>query len=196
MSTILEKYLPQNAISLVSSWFVETKVHLTIKKPRQSKFGDFRPGINGNPHKISVNGDLNPYHFLITLTHEFAHVYTWLKFKNSVKPHGEEWKNTYTVLLHKLIDLNCFPKELNQALIQHSNRPKASSCSDPQLFRVLKQYDEKEHVLLEDLQTGEHFYFRNRLFLKGLKRRSRFECVDQSNGKTYLINGQASIQYS
>lgn len=194
MSKVLEKYIPQAAIPIVQHWFYETKTHLTIKAPRMTKFGDFRPSFKGKPHRISVNGDLNPYHFLITLTHEFAHVYTWMKYKQSVPPHGMEWKNTYAKMLKQLIDLNCFPEILEEVLIKHLNNPRASSVSDAILFKTLRSLDDKETLSLDQVEEGAIFQFRNRKFKKGIKRRVRYECMDLSNGKVYLINGQANIE--
>lgn len=194
MNSILQKYIPHISIPVVSSWFLETKAHLTIKKPRQTKYGDFRPAYQNKPHRISVNGDLNEFHFLITLTHEFAHVYTWIEYKNTVKPHGEEWKSIYSKMLLELIELKSFPNELNKILIQHITRPKASSCSDPALFKALKSYDVNQGIILEDISIGEVFVFRNRQFIRGNKRRTRIECVDNSNGKIYLINSQANVE--
>lgn len=193
MNEILEKYIPSASIPIISLWFKETQAHLTIKKPRLSKYGDFRPAYRNLPHRISVNGDLNPYHFLITLTHEFAHVFTWIKYKNSVKPHGDEWKSIYSRMLTQLIKQECFPKELITVLNQHINSPTASSCTDSTLFAALKKHDLKQSLLLMDLTVGDTFYFRKRHFIKGKKRRTRYECIDQSNSKTYLINGQANV---
>ena len=41
-----------------------------------------------NNHRISVNGNLNKYSFLITLIHELAHLLTFTQYKNRVDPHG------------------------------------------------------------------------------------------------------------
>ena len=54
--------------------------------------------------KITVNGDLNPYSFLITTIHEFAHLVTFEEYQGRVKPHGKEWQLTYSKMLYPVIE--------------------------------------------------------------------------------------------
>lgn len=196
MSKVLLKYIPESALSLVNSWYREYDFHLRISKSRKSKFGDFRPAYQGKPNRISVNGDLNQYHFLITLTHEIAHVACWTKYKSTVNPHGAEWKNIYSQMLKQLMSAVEFPEDVNHSLIKHLNRPKASSCSDPDLFKVLKRYNASSNtVFLEELEQGEHFTLHEtRIFSKGKKRRTRFECVELKSQKLYLVSGHAEVE--
>ncbi len=51
---------------------------IRLAAPRKSKWGDFRWQA-GQPSQISINRDLSPEAFLITLLHEFAHaqVHAW-----------------------------------------------------------------------------------------------------------------------
>ena len=44
-----------------------------------------------------MNNNLNKYSFLITITHEIAHMMIWEKHQNKVDPHGEEWKMPATI---------------------------------------------------------------------------------------------------
>ncbi|MEQ8908216.1 MAG: SprT-like domain-containing protein [Vicingaceae bacterium] len=196
MPTVLLKYIPEASLPLVAEWLKAYKLHLKISKSRKTKLGDFRPANGGKPARISVNGDLNPYHFLITLTHEVAHAAVWEKYRRKALPHGKEWQNTYSQMLDQMRKRVDFPKELNAALDQHLNQPKASSCSDPNLYRALKKLNpQTNEVLLEDLAEGSIFSFhKKRVFKKGAKRRSRFECVDQKNKKLYLISGLAEVE--
>ena len=54
----------------------------------------WKPGTRGRGrphHRISVNENLNPYAFLITLLHEVAHMTTWEKHRlrmRRCRPHG------------------------------------------------------------------------------------------------------------
>ena len=197
MSKILLKYIPEEAIPLVSSWFKEYQFHLRITKSRTSKFGDFRPAFKGKPNRISVNGDLNKYHFLITLTHEAAHAACWEKFKGKVLPHGVEWQNIYSQLLKEVIGLVSFPENLLMALKRHLNKPKASSCSDPNLYKAIKLYDEVEndHIYLDSLNFGELFTVNGKkVFRKGEKRRSRYECEEINSKRLYLVSGHAEVK--
>ena len=196
MSKVLLKYLPEESFPLVSEWFKRYDFHLKISKSRKTKLGDFRPAYKGKPNRISVNGDLNPYHFLLTLTHEVAHAATWEKFQNKVHPHGNEWKNIYSNLLKDMLEVVHFPEELVREIKLHLASPKASSCSDPQLYKALKRFDQDSKLIyLEELAIGEDFLLHGkRMFRKGKLRRSRFECIELSSRKTYLIHGHAEVQ--
>jgi hypothetical protein len=177
-------------------WYNEHHFHLRISKSRTSKFGDFRPAFKEKPNRISVNGDLNQYHFLVTLTHEVAHVANWNQHKNKVSPHGKEWQNTYSELLKELLQTVDFPDDLLTALNRHLKRPKASSCSDPILFKSLSNYNQQQKsIFLEDLPEGIVFSTRgSRIFKKGKKRRTRYECLEVNSQRIYLVSGHAEVE--
>jgi len=75
----LNAYLPDGAFAPVVALINQYKVHLTVTKARKSVLGDYRHAFQGANHKISVNGNLNKYEFLITLLHELAHL-LWTGF--------------------------------------------------------------------------------------------------------------------
>ena len=133
---------------------------------------------------------MNKYAFLITLIHEVAHLSNWNKHKDTVKPHGEEWKIHYKLLMQQFLIPDVFPNDVIIALRKYMNNPAASSCSDTNLLRVLKRYDEKQNtVMLEDLKEGSTFsYNEDRLFIKGEKGRKRFKCKEISSKRMYLFN--------
>ncbi len=195
MSKTLLKYIPEAALPTIASWLRKYQLHLRITKSRKTKLGDFRPAHGGKPPRISVNGDLNQYHFLITLVHEIAHAAAWEKYQNRVQPHGKEWQSIYTEKLAFIKQEVEFPKEIQSVLEQHLARPKASSCSDPMLYRALKELDPQKATFLEDVEIGTSFRFRkDRVFKKGARRRSRFECIELKTHKVYLISGLAEIE--
>lgn len=191
------KYVPEEAIPLMADWLRTYKLHLTISKSRQSKLGDFRPAFGQKGARISVNGDLNPYHFLITFTHEVAHAAVWEKHANKVFPHGEEWKQTYIQKLQIMATEVSFPEEVQRAIKKHLNRPKASSCADPSLYKVLKKFDKNAESItyLEDLEEGQLFSINEkRRFQKGKKRRSRYECISLENKRLYYVSAHAEVK--
>lgn len=197
MSTILLKYVPKEAIPLIAHWLKVYQLHLTISKSRISKLGDFRPAFKGKPNRISVNGDLNAHHFLITLCHEVAHAAVWEKYGRKVMPHGKEWQDSYREILLEMSGIVTFPPKVEAAIKQHLKRPKASSCSDPKLYKVLKAFDDgnEELIFLEELEEGSRFIIHNkRSFRKGKKRRSRYECVCLENKKLYFVSAHAEVQ--
>ena len=78
---LLAQHVPATALAQVVEWVENLEFHLTISRSRHSKLGDYRaPSGIRQQHRISVNGDLNPYAFLQTLVHEIAHLLTWQQY--------------------------------------------------------------------------------------------------------------------
>src|SRR6478672_9215366 len=94
----LKRYIPGPAAERVLQYLHQYKVHLTITRERKSVLGDYRHATGYNNHRISINGNLNQYSFLITLIHELAHLVTFEKYGNRVYAHGNEWKQLYATL--------------------------------------------------------------------------------------------------
>ena len=187
--SMLAKFLPANTAEEVIDYMHTHKIHLSIKKERRRILGDYRPAHNGKPHRISINGNLNAYHFLITFLHELAHLLTFLSHKGRVNPHGQEWKSVFKLLLKRFQDKKVFPSDIELALDQSMNNLAASTCSDPHLYKVLRQYDHKKDVfLVEQIAMGELFKTeKGQVFKLVEKRRTRFLCEELSSGKRYLF---------
>lgn len=188
--SILHKYIPEKAVPMISDWIYKFDFKLRIKKSRSSKYGDYRPPIKGENHLITINYDMNKYAFLITLIHEIAHLSTYNKHQDNVKPHGDEWKLHYKMLMQQFLVPEIFPVDVITALRKYMNNPAASSCSDTNLLRTLKNYDNRTNtVLLEDIPVGATFsYNDNRYFIKGLQIRKRIKCKEVNTNAVYLFN--------
>lgn len=187
----LESYLPPHAYDAVLQYLHQYKVHLTVARERKSILGDYRHRTHGKTHRISVNGNLNAYSFLITLLHELAHLLTFEQYGNRVQSHGREWKNIFGQLLHRFIQQHVFPSDIEKALIQSLQNPAASSCADDALLRVLKGYDEKKDnaVFVESLPAGSLFKTHDgKVFRKGEKVRKRFKCEEVATKRLYLFS--------
>ncbi|TND08778.1 MAG: hypothetical protein FD123_1994 [Bacteroidetes bacterium] len=193
--SILSKYIPEPAVPVISEWIYHFNFKLKIKKSRSTKYGDYRPPLPGTNHQITINNDLNKYAFLITLVHEIAHLLCWERHRNNVKPHGPEWKESFKELMRPMMRLQIFPDDVRTAIIGYMQDPGASSCSDEQLTRVLRRYDEKTGVvLLEILPVHAVFIFgKNRRFVKGAKRRSRIACKELETGRDYLFSPLSEV---
>ncbi len=192
----LQNYLPEGSLPAVLQYIFTYKIALTVTRSRRSVLGDYRHAHNGKGHRISVNGDLNKYSFLITLLHEIAHLITFQKFAGRVLPHGREWKNEFSFILKEFIDQHFFPQDVETALRKSLQSPAASSCGDEPLMRVLKKYDNKKDgtLLLEELPSGAVFKIRGqRIFEKGEKIRKRFKCREVATGKWYLFSALYEI---
>jgi hypothetical protein len=190
-----KKFIPEPFVSDVVGLFLQYPVRFRIVRGRKTKLGDFRAGINGEKHQISVNGDLNAYSFLITTLHEFAHLITFNNHGRFVQPHGEEWKNAFRTLLIPIIDSKQLPSDIESALMVSLTNTKASSCSDHQLSRVLHSYDQpKDGIkLLENLPKNSTFILNGRQFIKGPLRRKRYICEEINSKKSFLVNALAQV---
>jgi SprT protein len=187
----LRQFIPDTAAPLVLEFLHRYQVHLTITRERKSVLGDYRHATQAQNHRISVNGNLNPYSFLITLIHELAHLVTFMEFGNKVQSHGKEWKRLYRAMLEDFIKLSVFPADILAALKKNIHNLPASSCADEDLMRILKRYDEKsgDFLLVEQLADGDIFVLEDkRVFRKGKKLRKRYQCEELTTGKLYLFS--------
>ncbi len=187
----LQEYLPPNTMEEVLAYLQFYHVHLTVARDRKSILGDYRHRTHASNHRISVNGNLNKYAFLITLLHELAHLLTFEKYGNRVASHGKEWKAIFGQLLARFIENNVFPDDIRHALLQSLHNPAASSCADELLLRTLKKYDtNKGHlVFVEEVATGLLFKTHDgRVFRKGEKIRKRFRCEEVATKRIYLFS--------
>ena len=158
--------------------------------------GDYRHPFGKKGHRITVNGDLNPYAFLTTFVHEMAHLFVWIENKNDVKAHGAEWKHTYSKLMKEyFLDKNIFPPELEIKLHAYFKNPAATSCTDEKLNKALRRYDKNPSLLLEELEL--HSLFKTpdgRVFRKGKKLRKRFLCEEIKTKRIYLFSPVTEIR--
>ena len=195
-SAILAKYLPEQAVPLISEWIVQYDFKLKIKKERSTRLGDYTSPRNGLNHLITINHNLNKYAFLITLVHEVAHLVTYNHHKDSVNPHGKEWKMYFQQLMQPFLNTEIFPVEVFSALRKYLRDPAASSCTDLNLLRTLKLHDEdSETVFLEYLPANAVFLYNgSRVFQKGPRIRKRFKCRELSTGAIYLFNPLVEVE--
>ncbi len=102
----------------------------------------------------------------------------------------------FSVLMLPFLNPDIFPLELLPLLAKHFKNPKASSDSDTRLALALKQLDEtNDKTFVFEVEKGQDFKLYNgRVFKKGERRRTRFECVEVSSGKLYLFNPNAEVE--
>ena len=188
---VLQKYLPSGSEHYAADLMSHHKIQLRIKNPRLTKLGDYRPPSNESSHRISINRDLNPFSFLITFMHEVAHLVNFEKYGPRVPPHGIEWKREFQLVSTPIIQQNLLPNDVHSALNRYLKNPKASSCTDANLVRTLRNYDaSQEHMLVEEIPSNEIFETQDgRRFMKLEKMRTRFRCQELKTGKIYLVPG-------
>ena len=136
MNTDYHKYIPEKAIPFIQFLIDTHDFTLKIVNQRQTKHGDFRKLPNGR-FQITVNNNLNPYQFLLTLVHEIAHHVTHQKF-GIVQAHGKEWKTVFQHLMLPFLRPDIYPKEMLPFLANYLKNPKASTDTDANLSLILR----------------------------------------------------------
>jgi len=204
---VLGPRLPEAAVDDVVDQITGNPVSLKVVRNRTSKAGDFPPPFQHAPARITVNGTLNPYAFLITLVHELAHHHVSLDYARASKkftlrrkkrplPHGKEWKQMFCALMKPYLNSGIFPVELLPVVIEHFKNPKASSSADHKLSKALKKYDPPDDTIrLEELPFDAVFSIHGRrLFRKKEKARTRYRCICLQTNRIYLVSPNAPVE--
>jgi len=192
LTTHFDKYIPENAIDSVKELIERYDINYKIVNQRQTKHGDFRKLPNGT-FQISINNNLNPHQFLLTLVHEIAHYVTFKKY-GSVQPHGNEWKLIFQRLMLPFLQPTIYPNEMLAPLARYLKNPKASTDSDVKLSLALKKNTaEKGKIFIFELPNNSIFVYKNKIYRKGHKRKTRFECLQLDTNRKYLFKQHAEV---
>ena len=195
---MLAYFLPERSFDMVAPFFTAHSVHLTLTHERKSVLGDYRIPTKEYPHhRISVNLNLNKFSFLITLLHELAHMLTYVHFKDTVPPHGKEWKTQFRHILIPFMGKRFFPADVEAALLSYLHNPAASTCTDPRLYKALYRYDERKpgYKLVDDIQIDGLFEIEDgRRFQKVQQLRTRSKCKDLKTGRLYYFQGIIEVK--
>lgn len=195
MNDVLEK-IPIHSKDYVRGIFENEDILIEIKKNRKTKHGDFSVDKNGNK-KITINSDLNPYRFLITLLHELSHFFVFKHSGYGVKPHGIEWKSMFKNILLPVLNDKIFPGEILKPLAVYTINPKASTDSDTELCHALNQFNNVKKNYISELEINSKFFGTNgRKYILNRKLRKRFQCTEITTKKIYLFNPNAEIKRS
>ena len=192
---VFSRFVPEPAVAYCDKLYKKLNFEFKIKKARNTKQGDYRYNYLSGRQIISINNDLNPYAFLVTYLHEVAHLIAFKEYGRKIQPHGKEWKRCFTEISEPMLNSSVFPAPVLTALKNYFKNPKASSCSDPRLYQVLKEYDVAGNkILLNQIKVGQQFTFNGRTFEKLEKKRTRSVCKELSNGRKYLIAEIAEVE--
>jgi SprT protein len=189
--------LPEGAIELVSGWLAESPVMVRLARSRSSKHGDFHVPRLGRPAFITVNHDLHPVRFLITLAHEVAHYRNWKRHGRRAAPHGPEWRAEFRKLLAEFLEANLVKREVAAEIYHHYfERKRIGSGSSEKLNRLLGiTPPDRSGVRVEDLPEGTAFRLKSgRAFIKGRKMRKRYQCREIVSSRIYSIHPQAEVK--
>jgi len=189
--------LLEGSEELVANWLIASPVPVVLAKTRGSKHGDFRISRQGRATYITVNHDLHPVEFLITLAHEIAHFRNWKKYGRRVRPHGPEWRNEFRDMLVEVLKTGLLEREIAAAIVQHYFKRKLiGSGSSEQLNRLLGKTVKDIGVLrVADLPEGARFTLRSgKTFIKGRKLRKRYQCCDTVSSRIYSVHPMAEVK--
>jgi len=184
----LGNYIPQKALTEVWRLLEEYDIGVKAVLPRRTLQGSYRIPREGERHSITVNSDLNPYVFLITLLHEIAHTHTWVKHKS--KGHKQEWKGNFERLLIRFIELGVFPKKIKTALEQHLEKIAYSDITDIYLTEILRQYNTKapsdeQEMMLKDVPKNAIFSYNGKNYRRGERLRKYISCRSLEDYRMY-----------
>lgn len=190
--SVLEKFLPENALPYLKIWFGSYPCHLKITKNRNSKLGDYRK-LPDKSHQITVNGTLEPQLFFFVLTHELAHLIAFEKYGRRISPHGVEWKQTFREML--LESLTVYAEDLRPIIQKFSESPKANFMASPELvkyFHVPKEDDEQ--TFIENLKKGELFEYKKEIFVIEETTKKRYLCKNIKSSRKYYFRNLAQVK--
>ncbi|MBS1627233.1 MAG: SprT-like domain-containing protein [Bacteroidetes bacterium] len=194
----LANYLPYQTFELVVQYLNYYKVHLTVTQKRKSVLGNYRNAHAGQNHRITINGNLNKYEFLITLLHELAHLLVFEQYGHKVEVHGKEWKGCYSKLLIDFVQRKIFPADIETALQKSIINPAATANGETELLLVLRKYNynsKADYYTISELPVGTIFQLEDgRTFKKGEKRRKRFEAVEIKTNRKYSFSAVSEVK--
>jgi predicted SprT family Zn-dependent metalloprotease len=194
---ILEKHLPQKAVNEAYRLLKKDEISLKIVPPRKTLQGSYRMQTAHRKHLITINNNLNPYAFLITLLHEIAHAHAWVNHK--AKGHQKEWKTCFQQLLNHFIQLDVFPADIQTALEKHVEKITYSDITDINLAKTLRQYDnntivDEKTITLHEIPKNTVFLHGRIIFRKGETLRKYISCKNLTNNRMYRCHPLMTVR--
>ena len=194
--SLLSERLPEGSDPLVSDWLERIPIKILITRPRSSKLGDFRPSQRNQAARISLNSDLHPVEFIITLAHELAHAENWNLNGRRVKPHGIEWKVSFRRLLLEVLDSNILESQFVEGIKAcYFRRERIASSSCPKLRRLFDgDNEDAQKIRIEDIPLGSVFITTSgKSLIKGERIRTRYKCMELKSRRIYTVHPMAEI---
>jgi SprT protein len=189
-------YLGEEAAIFIDNYTKNLRFHLKITKERATKFGDYCPPRDNKKQRITINGNLDKYSFLITLLHELAHLRLFEKNSNLIKPHGKEWKNVFTQLLFLAINQSLFPPLISQAINKYYI-VKQSYTHTSRIYilnSIYKTLNQAIPIRLETVPIKSTVVLENGMtVIKIEQKRTRCICKDIANKKLYSIHKSVEV---
>ena len=193
MQEIFQK-IPKASLEYVKGLINCENILFKLKNNRVTKHGDFSVKKDFSV-EITINSDMNPFRFLITLLHEISHFFIYKDFGFNTKPHGCQWKSKFKELLIPVINNKVFPDDILSPLAKYAINPKASTDTDLDLSIALNKYDVNVPSYILDLRKGDKFKASNKKnYIVVGKRRKRYECLEIDSKRLYLFSPNYKIK--
>lgn len=202
MTDSFRQLVPDGAGDYCHQLWQRYQFDLRVVRPRRTRLGDFRV-LPGGRTQITVNGNLNPYAFLITYVHEVAHADVHHQYQQRGRkrptPHGEVWRTAFSRLMQPLLIREIFPVAILKPLVAYLAKPAATTAAHPALMLALRQADVQTNpqpgqILLHDVLEGQSFRLAKKTYVRGTLRRKRIVCKEVSSGKLYAILSYAWVE--
>jgi SprT protein len=189
-------YLGEEAAVFIDNKTINLRFHLKITKVRATKFGDYCPPRENKKQRITINGNLDKYSFLITLLHELAHLLVYEKNSNLIKPHGKEWKNVFSQLLSEAINHLLFPPLISQTVNKYYIQKQCFTHTSRIhiLNSIYKTLDKTIPIRLEAIPVNSTVVLENGMTVTKIEqKRTRCICRNYSDKKLYSIHKSVEV---
>jgi SprT protein len=194
----LEGRIPASTVPFVVNLLLCQPVQVVVTPPRRTRLGSYTSPLPSRPwHRITVNADLNPYAFLVTLLHEIAHMQAFRAASRRIAPHGREWKRAFGKLLSAVVGDPLLPEDFTAVISDMLTNPRASSCGDPTLTAVLSRYDEQTNPnpRVDELPVGCTFRLSSgRVFRHRRRLRTWHLCEEVHTRQTFRVRGSSQAE--
>ena len=112
-----------------------------------------------------------------------------------MQPHGKEWKAIFQHLMLPFLNPDIYPKEILPYLAHYLKNAKASTDADVNLSLALKgNTAETGKNFIFAIPFGNLFIFKDIIYKRGNKRRTRYECLNMANKRVYLFNQNVEVK--
>lgn len=186
-------YLPPQTLPILLPYFQAYPLHLKVVNPRKTKFGDYRRAVSANStHRITINNNLPPHQFLITLVHELAHMHAFQMHGYGIAPHGKEWKSTYVSMLKPFVEK--IPEKDRENILSEIRRPRASTLA-PDFEEILEEKQRNGGTLVKHLPEGATFITERGQRMQTIRPlRTHVLCKELTSKRLFRVHGLAVVK--
>lgn len=192
----LTTYIGKDAAIYIEKFTRGLALKVRVTKQRDTKYGDYMPSVNGKQQRITVNGNLDNFSFLITLLHELAHLKAYENFGQKIKAHGSEWKLEFIKIIDDALNNNLFPLDIAKTInLQYVIKKDLSFESRIIINDSINKYlNITIPKRLEDFPVNSLVSLINGMQVKVIEiKRTRYLCKCLNNNKMYYIQKKIEV---